>query len=112
MRSFLLLALLALLSIGTASAGWFGGGSPEARQDNVSTFKKDLSKAFGSGKLAGKEKIAEAKAKAKEVEQKAQKSAKEAAKKLKKTKDDAVEEGKGLLGDIRTRYGRLFAKSK
>ena len=137
MRRLLIWALLALFSTGTASAGWFGDGSPESRQDSVSTFKQDVSKAFGSGKLVAKEKIAEAKEKAKEVEQKTQKSAKDAAKKvaeakakakkieqkaqksakeaaikIRKTRDDAVEEGKGLIGDIKMRYGRAFKKTE
>lgn len=137
MRSLLLWALLVLFSTGTASGGWLGDGSPESRQDSVSTFKQDVFKAFGSGKLVAKEKIADAKAKAKEVEQKAQisakdaakkiaeakakakkveqraqKSAKEAATKIRKTRDDAVEEGKGLIGDIKMRYGRAFWKKE
>jgi len=105
MRSFLLIALFVVIfSVGSASAGWFGG-KPE---DSVSTFKKDASKAFESAKVVGKEKSASAKAKAKELEEKAKKSAKA----VKKESNTVAEEGKGLFKDVKKRFSRMFEKAE
>ena len=41
----------------SAAAGWFGNNN----QDSVSTFKRDATKAWQSGKVAAKEKTADAK---------------------------------------------------
>jgi len=106
MRSYLFTTILILaLLAGTASAGWFGANKSE---DSVTTLKKDAMKTFESAKTVGKEKTAAAKAKAKEAEDKARSAAKEASEKAKKTSAKAKEEGKGLIGDIKTRFNRLF----
>lgn len=108
-NSLLLVTTLALFLVGTASAGWFGRSTESAA---ATTFKKDALKTLESAKVVGKEVKAEAKAKAKEAEQKARKAAEEASEKAKKKSDKAVEEGKGLIEDIKTRFGRLFGVDK
>ena len=103
---------MALMSVDTISAAWFGSGIPAPPPDSATIFNKDASKALESGKIVGTEKLAEAKAKAREIEQKAKKSVQGGTDKIKKTSGEAVEEGKGLLGDIKTRLGRVFGKSE
>ena len=104
MRYYLLVTISMLFFVGAASAGWFGSNDSES----VATLKKDALKTLESAKTVGKEKIEEAKTKAKDSEKKARRAAKDASDKAEKIRDKAKEEGKGLIGDVKSRLNRLF----
>lgn len=111
MRSFLLIAVLMLLSssVPCASAGWFGdnsagGTTSKDVKAGVASLQKDASQAWQAGKKTGTEKAAQAKEVIKDGSEKAQKKgqkvAKEAASIAKSKKQQAEEEGKGLMARI------------
>ena len=87
MRNFLVL-ILALLSIASSSAGWFGNS-----QDNVATLKKTGEQQVSKATKSVKEASAAAQKKGEKVVEKASASAKKKGK-------EAAEEGQGLLSRI------------
>jgi len=85
----------------------------------VTALKRDAAKTWESAKAVGKEKTDRVQAKVEEAEQKARKAAKEASDKAKaaseqakKRGEQAAEESKGLLGDIKARFNRVFGSTE
>ena len=101
----IVLALLVMTPEPCAAAGWFG----TTKQHSMTTFQRDAAKAWQIGKTASKDKYNQAKQASKEKMNQAKESLVKASDATKKKGQQAAKEGKGLFGDIKARFGRIFS---
>ena len=105
-----LILILVLLS-GSHAGWWFSNKNNKtknAEKIEVKTIQEDLKSAWSHTKEFASGKTSDAKKAVEDKKKEAKGKAEELKSKSKKVKDSVARESRGLLGDIKTRFGRLF----